>query len=126
MLFTVYVRAEGPNSDVVAFHAKYGKMLGGEIREWRHTPDCGVYWKSREMTLTEGHPEDSLLVLLRELTPVMPTLDTPLKISAEIIAEYNVSEGPRGYYASPELIEALATLRADLDIDVYLHEGSVS
>lgn len=124
MQFKVYLEAQGPEFNPVAFDDGLDAHLKGTICHRKHFNPKGqgqkTYWESKQITVTSGYPEEKLLELIQSLEPSLKALalDNQIKISAQIIEQYKEDESPRGFYVCSELIQTLARLNADLDIDV--------
>lgn len=127
MRFSVYMMVEGRAFDPEAFNHNLPQNLRGEVRErsrMRVRPGGAerFYWQSKQVD-TERNPEDALAALLSDLiVPLrgIASVDS-VKISAQIVTRITERDDTRGYYVSPDLMNILAGLRADLDIDVVHH-----
>ena len=125
MRFKIYICIEGAGFDPVAWNAALVDSLKGSVLERKKLSDKShnqrTYWESKELIPATGYPEDALLELLSRYQQVLLQLlgaGDAVKISAQIVQEHKEDESPRGFYASSQLVEVLASLRADLDLDI--------
>ncbi len=124
MRFSVYVTVEGPAIDPEAFNSSLPLELRGEAKERhnsKHRPGGPqrFYWRSRQIEC-EQRPEDELVELLTALQASLEGIssDRSAKISTQIVGWQAENDDARGYYVPSELVQLLAYLHADLDIDV--------
>jgi hypothetical protein len=125
MKFRIYIRVEGASSEVASFELAIRERVAGKISYRNHNgaPFMDVpleYWKSEELCVVSGHPEDALLKLLQEAQAALEAAIAAkkLNVTAVIISEYSDDELPRGgYFLSRDLVSCLSALGAELDID---------
>ena len=135
MKFKIYISVEGPGFDPGVLNSKLAHSLKGNIRERKNLSEKSrnqrIYWESKELVVTSGFPEDALLDLLSNYESAFLLVlaeSGDIKISAQIVEKRAEGESPRGFFVSSSLIEILARLRADLDMDIidFDDEGAVS
>lgn len=134
MRYRVYIRVEGRTFDPESFNRGLPNKLQGQVRmrECMRVRSDGperVYWQSMPVDV-EDRPEEALTAILRDFVGSLKKIaDAGIgKISAQIVNALTEQDDVRGLYVSPDLIQMLAVLHADLDLDVVhdLQRGSPS
>lgn len=128
MRFKIYLSIEGDYFDPAKFNSTLDKSVAGEVV---HRKNAGgnklnpsvksFYWRSKSYEVIDPeYPEDRLLQLIRSATNNIQNLSKTeqVNVSAQIVAYINETDNLRGFYLSPDLVQALAQLNADIDIDV--------
>lgn len=125
MKFKIYISVEGPEFDPGVLNSLLASPLRGNVKERKNLSETSrnqrIYWESKELVITSGFPEDALRDLLSSYDSVflqVLTENDGIKISAQIVEERGEDESPRGFFVSSSLIEMLARLGADLDLDI--------
>ncbi|HEX7817132.1 hypothetical protein [Dyella sp.] len=128
MRFEVYVRAEASEDDLAELQSRCSLHgIKGDMVTRRHVPAAAIangaraiYWRSEIFPVENEFPEDALLRVVDSLKKVASDirLTHDIKFSSEIVGYYSSSDSPGGFYVSASLIKSLASVDADLDIDV--------
>jgi uncharacterized protein DUF4279 len=130
-MFTVYVWVDGNAFDADAFQRTVGSRLGGTVVSRKQMRDGSVElreksWKSPEIRVDSGYPEDQLQKLLMQMKPELAELaKVPgTRLIAEVVAYFDDPESVGGFFFSPEAIRLMAELGIGLDIDIYAWSGT--
>jgi hypothetical protein len=123
MRFRIYMSVDGDDFDAEAFNRSVNNDIHGEVvhrKNNRRNPSQPPvpFWKTAEIVTSSNKPEDELERLLERAKSIFARSATDdLEITAEIVAEYELGEEPRGFYFNPAILRMLSQLGAQLDID---------
>lgn len=120
----VYVRVDHFGAEVKNLYAFMEPWLKGQIFKRRHdgAPLANAsleYWKSDDLHVNEGFPEETLFGLLSQFGKALHANSElrGIDITAVIVMEYINGDQPRGLFFSKEMIELLAEIGAKLEVD---------
>jgi len=124
MRFRIYISIDGNSFDAEYFNSKISDVISGDVvkRKYnRRSPESPPtsFWKTAEIVTSSTEPECELQRLLERVGSNLPlgNESSGIEITAEIVAEYDDGEEPRGFYFNAATIRMLGQLGAQLDID---------
>lgn len=126
-IFLIYLRIDSDSYELDALAKQCSSLLGGEVktRLGRGAPITNLsekYWRS-EYFLTSFEEISTDLIALLTLIPSDFLEPFAGHISVCLIERYHANDSRHGYYLSRDALRAMATIRADFDVDLAEQGG---
>lgn len=127
MIVRTYISIQGASFSPAEFQVRAGGNARRRKGPGRPLTDLPLeYWTSSEATGSTTDVDTALLASIAELKPQLEERKDreQLNIMAHVVLEYAEGDDPVGFHAPAELIGALSSIGAALDIDAVQQVAS--